>query len=158
MEKIATAKDVTEKQNCKSHAELIKRMSAKMFSRGVIKKAYSGKKAEDAAVYARIDFGRWLADCECGGAEYVDPEDDTPLFFCFSCGNEDHKGHARPVIFPDSDEREQIESALLQRSVGRRHGFIDMPAKGHLPRSWSPGVSAQDLLDENEYMSNDDGI
>jgi hypothetical protein len=49
-------------------------------------------------VKARIDWGRWIADCECGGAEYVDP--DETIFFCMSCGNKVTNGRARNVIFP----------------------------------------------------------
>ncbi len=41
---------------------------------------------------------RWVAMCECGGAEVVDPNE--PVFFCCSCGNAKVGGLWRPVNFP----------------------------------------------------------
>ena len=52
------------------------------------------------AVDAEISWGRWIAICECGGAEVVDPDD--PFFFCLSCENEKQNGKLRPVNFPDN--------------------------------------------------------
>jgi hypothetical protein len=65
-------------------------------------------------VYARIDWGRWIADCECGGAEYVDP--DEPLFFCMSCGNKVSNGRARKVEFPK--DRSKIETETMKQPEG----------------------------------------
>jgi len=73
-------------------------------------------------VYARIDWGRWIADCECGGAEYVDHEE--PLFFCMSCGNSGTSGRARKVIFPKNREAIEIET-------------MKHPEGGH--QSWNRG-------------------
>lgn len=33
--------------------------------------------------YARIDAGRWVADCPCGSAQIVSPED--PRLYCVEC-------------------------------------------------------------------------
>ena len=62
------------------------------------------------AVIARIDHGRWIADCECKGAEYVDPEE--PVFFCLSCLNAGNNGQMRPVKFPPASARAKIEAEL----------------------------------------------
>jgi hypothetical protein len=35
------------------------------------------------ARYARIDAGRWVADCPCGSAQVVSPDD--PRMFCVEC-------------------------------------------------------------------------
>ena len=53
------------------------------------------KKATGKHVVARVNLGRLIADCECGGAEMVDPSD--LRFFCFSCGNKSNAGKYRPV-------------------------------------------------------------
>lgn len=63
-----------------------------------------------APVIARIDHGRWIADCECKGAEYVDP--DEPVFLCLSCLNQGNGGHMRPVKFPSPKDRAKIEKNL----------------------------------------------
>jgi hypothetical protein len=62
---------------------------------------WRGEFCEEPTVTARVDFGRLIADCECGGAEYVTPK--YPWFFCFSCGNAMTGGRARPVIFPGGE-------------------------------------------------------
>ncbi|WP_030764724.1 hypothetical protein [Streptomyces sp. NRRL F-2664] len=46
-----------------------------------------------AGIYARINHGRWVADCPCGSAQVVTPDD--PRFACPECGY----GWAR-LIFP----------------------------------------------------------
>lgn len=35
-------------------------------------------------VYARINHGRWVADCTCGSAQFVSPAD--PRMWCVECG------------------------------------------------------------------------
>lgn len=63
-------------------------------------------------VHARIDYGRWIADCECGGAEMVDPVE--PIFFCCACGNRVTSGRARKVIFPK--DRTKIEDGIMKNN------------------------------------------
>jgi hypothetical protein len=65
-------------------------------------------------VYARIDWGRWIADCECGGAEMVDPGE--PLFFCCACGNSTTSGRARKVVFPNN--RIEVENKTMEQPDG----------------------------------------
>ncbi len=61
------------------------------------------------AVAARLEWGRWLADCPfCSGAELVSRA--QPRFFCISCGMKQNGGHAMTAVFPPN--REVIESAL----------------------------------------------
>lgn len=105
------------------------------------------------AVQARIYQGQWIADCECGGASYVDPA--FPAFLCFSCGNRANDGKARPVEFPA--DREAIEAAVLERPVNDLAGLTDadragmarpmifVTGKGPLGRNWQPGETLQDL-------------
>ncbi len=79
-------------------------------------------------VYARIWQGQWIADCECKGAAFVDP--DEPVFFCFSCGNRAHGHRPRPVVFPPTLERLEIERLLIDRPVDDMAGLTDMERAG----------------------------
>lgn len=106
----------------------------------------------DSSVYARIDFSRWIADCECGGASYVDMADD--FFYCSSCGNQAHDGKARHVIFPNEGDRKKIEEELLKRKTKSRLGLFGtdaaMNATGIISRSWRPGESVETLKEQRE--------
>lgn len=79
-------------------------------------------------VYARVWQGQWIADCECNGACFVDP--DEPVFFCFGCGNRSNDHKPRPVIFPPTMERLEIERLLLERPVDDMAGLTDMERAG----------------------------
>lgn len=46
-----------------------------------------------------VEVDRLLADCECGGAEYVSRA--QPVFFCLSCGNAANAGRWRTVLFEE---------------------------------------------------------
>lgn len=109
-------------------------------------------------VLARIWQGQWIADCECGGASFIDPED--PFFFCFGCGNRANGNRPRPVTVP-SDWKE-IEALLLERPVDDLAGLTDLErvalakplliveGKGGLARNWNPGETAKDLREQNK--------
>ena len=121
-----------------------------------------------APVLARIELGQWIADCECGGAEFVDHEE--PIFFCFSCGNRANDNVPRPVTFPPPAERQIIEQLVLQRPVDDLRGLSDSERaagaralimvevgaedepKRLLPltRSWDPHETIEDLVGQNE--------
>ena len=122
----------------------------------------TGKISRDK-VKARIDFGRWIADCPCGGAGYVDPDD--PIFWCGSCGNEKHHGDFLTVVFPKN--REEIENEILARPVrllpekmlsGPTQGAMNsIPVLPGLPRSWNPGESVEELKRQKFHaISHDD--
>lgn len=49
-----------------------------------------------------VAVDRLLADCECGGAEYVSRA--QPVFFCLSCGNASNGGRWRTVLFAEDLE------------------------------------------------------
>lgn len=86
----------------------------------------------DRDVYARVEQGRWLADCECGGAEYVDLE--LPLFMCCNDWNRADEHKWRRVVLPA--DRERIEQLLLARPNIEN-------------RNWRPRESVEDLEAEN---------
>jgi hypothetical protein len=112
-------------------------------------------------VTAFVDYGRWLAKCDvCGGLEYVTPTD--PIFFCHGCGNLMNNRAARPVIFPDDEERQAIEAALLERGVtpGLAIGLIDqmrlsVPDVPDLQRSWQPGETVDDIQVQTTALTAD---
>jgi hypothetical protein len=106
------------------------------------------------AVAARIDRSRWLADCECGGAEYVDPA--HPVFFCCNCGNESNGGFLRPVDFPRDETRAALESLIISRPVTLRGGstvpqrlMLAQESIEHLQRQWDAGESLLKIAREN---------
>lgn len=112
------------------------------------------------SVNARIWQGQWIADCECGGASFVDY--DEPVFFCFGCGNRADGGRFREVIFPEN--REQIEALILARPVDDLAGLDDkdraglakpviyVEGKGGLARNWNPDETVEDLESQNSVI------
>jgi len=77
-------------------------------------------------VMARLDAGRWLADCPiCDGAELVSVSD--PVFFCLSCSS---GGMWWPVEWPV--DRAEIEAEVIKRS--------DL-----MGWAWNPGETLADL-------------
>ena len=73
----------------------------------------------DRAVHARLEAGRWLAECGgCPSAQFVDPAD--PWYCCVETGCPWGASWAR-VIWPDDDERLALERAAVQLPVGDRN-------------------------------------
>ncbi|HAL17318.1 MAG TPA: hypothetical protein DCP32_11395 [Anaerolineaceae bacterium] len=149
-----TAKHLAIRENHASTAERIERQRMQFMHTHPLADQKKGGGAEVRPVFARIDFGRWLADCECNGAEYVDP--DYPLFFCNSCGNQEFNGQSRPVEFPDEQKRAAIEKVLSERPVDDSRGvdvvhkaMLSKPLIPGLVRSWNPGESISDLRAQN---------
>lgn len=148
MNKIYTAKDYAKmRDGVETVVERLKVYQAKFKRKGFnitikgIDKKPSGKQ-----VKARIWQGHWIADCECGGAEFVDPQE--PIFFCFSCGNSQNANRLRPVKFPIN--RQEIEAKILERPVNTTRGLDELQrAEAAQPmlyfdgkpltRSWLPG-------------------
>jgi len=81
-------------------------------------------------VKARVNHGRWIVDCACGGAELAF---DEGLFMCQACMNGGHKHKYRHLVFPKN--RPLIEAALIQRPEPNRN--------------WWPGESLAQLKAEN---------
>ena len=72
-------------------------------------------------VFARIEHNRWIAGCECGGAERVTPE--LPTLFCAACLNVGSDGLLVRVVFPDGEKRAQVERLLLEREPINRNWY-----------------------------------
>lgn len=77
---------------------------------------------EQRTVHARIDEGRWVADCTCNAASLVHPYYKSAR--CAECGD------VATVVFPD--EWESIEALLIER-------------KSIASRTWKSGESLADV-------------
>lgn len=90
-------------------------------------------------VLARINEGRWIAECPagCGGALIV--TQNPALFICPDCGSPENGNNWYAVSFPA--EKTAIERVLLARPARR-------PDQAHT-RNWVPGETAADLKREN---------
>jgi hypothetical protein len=83
-------------------------------------------------VFAYVNHGRWVADCECNNAQLVDPAD--PRFYCIDCFNVAFGGRWRAVTFPT--EVAGIQTVLEQRPERKR-------------QNWQPGETVELLEAEN---------
>lgn len=151
--KIVTGNDLAKVLHFKSYRIMLKMKSKEPIVRTVIK-GWTGETINSRPVYASINTGRWIAECECGGAEIVEPSD--PIFFCFSCGNACVEHAARPVIFPEN--MDELEHLLLKRP-GKTNGvnvieraFNSVPAFGRLGRDWSVGETVEMLELQNKGL------
>ena len=135
MDKAITSKDYADREFRDTRHTTRDRIKALAYKHGhKLDEAFAG-----VPVKARIDFGRWIAECECGGAEAVDPKD--AVFFCVSCGNAKTSGKLRKVIFPDdykAVEKEDMARPLKRKGTGDviTQQVLAKP-KGE-PRNWSP--------------------
>lgn len=127
MDKIVNADFLIEKTPNKTMLEVHKMLAA--FSKKTVVNEISNR----AVVLARINAGRWIADCECNGAEYVHPEQNT--FFCSSCGNLQDGGKLRLVEFPK--DYKKIEVELLKRKI--------------LPKELLVSETLDDVIKQNKF-------
>lgn len=71
------------------------------------------KVSKKAVVYARVEHGRWLADCPwCRNAIFAPLTD--PRFFCPECMNAAVHGEFVKLVVPKTEDREQIAGLLLR--------------------------------------------
>jgi len=135
-DKAITALDYAKREGARSVEERIRRIAIRYGRR------YVDDRVAGNPVHARIDYGRWIADCECGGAEAVDPS--TPIFFCASCGNQKNNGRARPVLFPS--DWKGVETKVMSRRLARAGSgdAIDRQVTAHGNRNWRPGEEIEE--------------
>lgn len=161
---IITARHYAEREGCESVRERILKMRQKIHkTKNIALQVLGIDDPSGQAVEARIWQGQWVADCDCGGCEFVDPEEQ--IFYCFSCGNRANNNRVRPVLFPA--DRAEIEQLVLARPVDDRKGLTDLEQAGlakalvivqsdgaqySLVRSWTPGESAEDLAKQNAIL------
>lgn len=75
-----------------------------------------GEAPDAAPVYARMNYARWLADCECGAAVMLFRGEAGKWFWCPACGNASTGGKLRPVIWPAG--RDQIDTDMSTLPAG----------------------------------------
>jgi len=93
---IVNAKHYAEREGAQSvRARILKMREKKHKQHGVVMQVNGIDAPSGTAVKARIWQGQWIADCECGGAEFVFV--DEPIFYCFGCGNRANANGVRPV-------------------------------------------------------------
>jgi hypothetical protein len=93
------------------------------------------------SVHARVNQGRWIAECPagCGGAIVVSERE--PYFVCYECGSAENDGQWYNVVFPSY--KTAIEEQLLKRPSPFNRHFVSSN------RNWLPGESWQRLQEEN---------
>lgn len=159
---IVTAKHYAKQEGAESVKDRILKLRDRIYrEKGVALEVLDIDKPSGTPVYARIEQGAWIADCECGGAQFVDA--DEPVYFCFGCGNRANKFRVRPVIFPD--QRQAIEALILARPVDDLAGLTELEqaglskplafvvVDGHrkgLSRNWLQDESVDDLKEQNK--------
>jgi len=150
-----TAKDLCKRDGCKTHAEWINRRCTILRKKGLLDTPFTGEITGKDPIYAEVNWGRWIARCECDGVEYVSM--DEKLFYCFSCGNFKYKGKGRKVIFPDEQKIKRIEEILEEREVIKKAGtemlsrvLYSKPKIQGLSRTWNKDETLNDLKKQNK--------
>ncbi len=77
----------------------------------------------DRTVAARVDAGRWIAECVCGHPSWVTPSD--PRLWCTECENAAVSGRWLSVAFPDEATRLEAERVLSVRIPKDQFWFPD---------------------------------
>jgi hypothetical protein len=164
MIKILTARDAAQALGYKSMttSQWLAAYAHILYGSKLVKFDCSGETMKKYSVHARIDAGRWLADCPiCSRSNYVDPNE--PIFYCFGCGNQG-SGMFVPVIFPPQKEREQIEKLLISRPVlfdphdenPISQALNARPKVPGLARNWDD-QTLDELKQANKIMEKQDG-
>jgi hypothetical protein len=92
--------------------------------------------SKDYTVDAKINHGRWIAECPvCHSAQVTSPDDKR--FFCIQCENVSASGKWATVKWPSAPQVGMIEELLLVRPDVKT-------------RNWIAGESVADLRKENE--------
>lgn len=92
------------------------------------------KVSRKVTVYARVEHGRWLADCPwCRNAIFAPLTD--PRFFCPDCLNAPIGGEFCRLVAPTVEAREQIANLLLR-----------VPLENC--RNWLPTETVEELAEQ----------
>lgn len=106
------------------------------FFRNHLRAMKRARQPQSTPLRAGLDCGRWVVNCECGGAIALHPE--WQYAACLTCGRE-----WTEIIFPTEEFMLQLEKILTMRPPGRIRKD---------PRrfwSWWPEETLRDLIVEN---------
>jgi len=165
---IVTARHYAQQMGCSSTLERIMKMREMVQAKKRTVLPMQVNKYAVDPVLGFIENGQWIGRCECGGCEFVDP--DEPVFYCFSCCNRGYNHMLRRVKFPDVSTRMEIERLLLLRPVDDMRGQTDLERAGlaralilvqvdektvlPLTRSWNPDESLEVLRSQQDDAIN----
>ena len=91
---------------------------------------------DGSEVEAYVNWGRWVADCVCNGAELVAPGQEM---VCGSCG-------ARNTVkFPGVKTRDKIEAALDPRPPLRQNWYSDETVDELVAQNIEHGLYPEDM-------------
>lgn len=77
-----------------------------------------GEAPDAPPAVARMNYGRWLADCDCGSAVLLF-RCTAAWFWCPACGNATSSGKLRPVIWPENHAQIDIDMATLPAQLAQ---------------------------------------
>ena len=66
-----TAQDLCKRDSVGTHKEWILKRCGILKSKNQLDTPYTGKVTGEDPINAFVDWGRWIAHCECNGVEYV---------------------------------------------------------------------------------------
>ena len=151
MNKIFTGNDRAKELGFKNYRDFVIFLATKNGRK------WNGKYTEENPLTARIDHGRWCADCECRESSFVEPSDNN-FYLCAGCGNVKTKGDARTVVFPEN--KKEIEEELLKRELDVEidSEMIDtqiilkpnLVKSKHIARSWKSSEGIKDLKKQHK--------
>lgn len=160
---IITARHYAEQMGCTSTFGRILKMRDDMYTRKRLVLPMQQDKFAADPVQGFIENGQWIARCECGGCEFVDPDED--VFYCFGCCNRGYNHMLRHVVFPETETRQEIERVLLLRPADDMRGQGDLERAGlakalihvqrasstlPLTRSWNADETLGDLHSQQD--------
>lgn len=154
MSRFITAADIARRDGHSNVRDWIMETMRLYCKKGYFTILWDGRRIGGTPLAAYVDFGRWLARCECNQSVYADPEE--PIMFCPRCGN-GNSGMARPVLFPPRKTRDEIEAMLMRRPViehplaknNIEKARLAKPIYPELPRNWHPSQSIESLNELN---------
>lgn len=76
-----------------------------------------GEAPDAAPVYARMNYARWLGDCDCASAVLLFRGVAGKWFWCPACGNASTSGKLRPVMWPKDRDRIDTDRATVPAAL-----------------------------------------
>jgi hypothetical protein len=84
----------------------------------------AGEAPDAPPVTARVNYGRWLADCECGASVLLFRGPAGQWFWCPACAGSISGGKLRPVVWPANRDQIDLDMSTLPAELAQ----------------WEPGI------------------